>query len=78
MWSSIKEVKKGDIVHVASFNHTGKVIDIKDGTVYSINDKNVVCKFTDKDKFKIVKKIGVIAKFILDLVNFLIKRPKSY
>ena len=76
MWNQVKEIAIGDTVLVESLNHEGTVIDIKDGKVFSINDKNIVCQFSDRDKFKIIKKIGKVAKFILDLLFFLSKRPK--
>jgi hypothetical protein len=76
MYSKVKDVKIGDTVFVDRFNHKGTVIDIKEGKVYSINDKNVVCVFTDRDRFKIIDTINFIAKVILDIVFFFTKRPK--
>lgn len=76
MLHQVKDVKIGDKVHVKRMNHTGTVIDIKEGYVYSIDDKNVVCKFTDRDHFEIIDKISAFAKLVLDIVFFFIKRPK--
>jgi hypothetical protein len=76
MYSKVKDVKIGDTVFVDRFNHKGTVIDIKEGNVYSINDKNVVCVFTDRDRFKIIDTINFIAKVILDIMFFFTKRPK--
>lgn len=76
MYNQVSQVKIGDRVKVDSVNHTGTVIDIKDGFVYSINDKNQVCKFRDRDRFKIVDRLSLFAKIILDIVFFFAKRPK--
>lgn len=76
MYSEVKNVKIGDKVEVPRFNHKGTVIDIKDGNVFSIDDKNVVVRFNDRDKFKIIESIAFIARVILDVIFFFTKRPK--
>jgi hypothetical protein len=76
MYNQVSQVKIGDRVKVDSVNHTGTVIDIKDGFVYSIDDKNQVCKFSDRDRFKIIDRLTLFAKIILDIVFFFAKRPK--
>lgn len=76
MFNQVSEVKIGDRVKVESTNHIGTVIDIKDGFVYSVDEKNIVCKFSDRDRFKIVDRLALFAKIILDIVFFFAKRPK--
>jgi hypothetical protein len=76
MLHQIKDVKIGDRVHVKRLNHTGTIIEIKKGFVYSIDDNKQVWTLTNNEYVEIIDKISTFAKLVLDIVFFFFKRPK--